>query len=77
MHKWLVPIALVLAGCNDETPPRWKDVCVEWTTEMRLVPIPGVGIPIGKMSLMPTQVCTKKERRCIAGKDYRGKVGCE
>lgn len=77
----LLLAALTLAGCTDETPPHWADVCVASHTKTgwTLIPIGGVGLPIGKnMSMVPATetVCDRTERRCVHGKDYKGKGQC-
>jgi hypothetical protein len=68
MKLWhTLPLAFLLVGCADESPPHWDDVCVKSYTTFILIPQGKGGV-----IFVPNTICSERERMCVIGKDYRG-----
>lgn len=74
----VIGVSTFLAVRPDASAPRYEEVCARTSANLTLMPVPGLGIPLGSgMSLMPTSQCDKTEMQCVWGKDFVGRKECK
>lgn len=75
MKLLLIAAALFLAGCKDETPPHWEDVCTEQVFSHFITTFISTGKTMMPINT-PVYRCAKTERKCVVGKDFMGVKEC-
>ena len=78
----VVVLAILVASCDDQTPPQWVDVCVRSHPEHYTAMVPKIAAPghvsVGGMVMVrrTRQVCDEYTRECQWGRDYSGPTEC-
>jgi heat shock protein HslJ len=78
MKKCLMTLLALaaLAGCKNDSPPRWRQACVDRDYTTTIIPVwNGTSMT---MQPVTTSHCVRYEMQCRpAGRDYTGPLTCE